>query len=105
MLLPLVLKFLLPLSSGLGLAFTRYLLSNTNLQVVATSSRDAKHAKEAILKDAGKDLKQDNLTTLDLDVTEEASVEKAAKAVEERFGKGNLRLLINVAGIVSWVIT
>jgi NAD(P)-dependent dehydrogenase (short-subunit alcohol dehydrogenase family) len=88
--------------SGLGLAFSRYLLSNTSLNVVSTSSRDASKAREAILsgkglnKDAG-----DRLTTLDLDVTDEGSIEKAAEDVEERFGKGHLRLLINVAGIVS----
>jgi len=38
---------------------------------------------------------------LDLDVTNERSIEEAAKAVKERFGEGNLRLLINVAGIVG----
>lgn len=86
--------------SGLGLAFSRYLLKNSNLQVVSTSSRDASKAREAILSQGGEG-GEDRLTTLDLDVTDEGSIEKAAKTVEERFGKGNLRLLINVAGIVS----
>lgn len=36
-----------------------------------------------------------------MDITDEAAIEKAAKAVESQFGKGQLRLMINVAGIVS----
>ena len=87
-------------TSGLGLAFTRYLLQNTNLQVVATTSRDSSSARDAILK--GKDDKVDEkkLLTLDMDITNEAAIRKAAKMVEEKYGKGNLRLLINVAGVV-----
>lgn len=42
------------------------------------------------------------MTTLDLDVTDEGSIEKAANHVKSKFGSGNLRLLINVAGIVSF---
>ncbi|KAK9896616.1 NAD(P)-binding protein [Cystobasidium minutum MCA 4210] len=89
-------------SRGLGLAFSRYLLSNTSLNVVSTSSRDASKARKAILEDSSikeEDVK-DRLTTLDLDVTDERSIENAAKQVKERFGGGNLRLLINVAGIL-----
>ena len=88
---------------GLGLAFSRYLLKNTSLNIVSTSSRDASKARKAILEDSSikeEDVK-DRLTTLDLDVTDERSIEDAAKAVKERFGEGNLRLLINVAGIVG----
>ena len=35
-----------------------------------------------------------------MNITDEGSVEKAAKEVESRFGKGKLRLMINVAGVV-----
>lgn len=89
---------------GLGLAFSRYLLSNTSLNVVSTSSRDASKARETILSDDKiNNVKnvQDRLTTLDLDVTNEQSIQNAAKQVEEKFGKGKLRLLINVAGVVG----
>ena len=87
---------------GLGLHFARYLLSRTDLQVVATSSRQSDKAREAILSGASlPDGGEERLTTLDLDVTDERTIERAASDVEERFGKGNLRLLINVAGIVS----
>jgi len=88
-------------SRGLGLHFARYLLSRTDLQVVATSSRQSDKAREAILSGASlPDGGEERLTTLDLDVTDERTIERAASDVEERFGKGNLRLLINVAGIL-----
>ena len=51
--------------------------------------------------DSGSDVAEDRLTTLDMDITDEAAIEKAAKTVESQFGKGQLRLMINVAGIVS----
>lgn len=88
---------------GLGLAFSRYLLSNTSLNVISTSSRDASKARSAILEDSNLDKNEaeERLTTLDLDVTDEGSIEKAANHVKSKFGSGNLRLLINVAGIVG----
>ena len=78
-------------------------MQHTSLNVVATTARKAASAKEAILADldGGTDGAQDRLTTLDMDITDEAAIEKAAKAVESQFGKGQLRLMINVAGIVS----
>lgn len=90
---------LAPQQRGLGLAFSRYLLQNSNLQVVATTSRDASSARSAILD--GIKSGEDNLHTLDMDITNEEAVHRAAQTVQERFGKGNLRLLINVAGVVS----
>lgn len=75
------------------------------MNVVSTTSRNASKSRETILSD-DKLKKNDNnveerLTTLDLDVTNEDSIMKAAKSIEEKFGKGKLRLLINVSGIVS----
>ena len=70
--------------------------------MVATSSRQSEKAREAILSGASLPKGgEERLTTLDLDVTDEKTIERAARDVEERFGKGRLRLLINVAGIVS----
>lgn len=70
--------------------------------MVATSSRQSEKAREAILSGASLSKGgEERLTTLDLDVTDEKTIERAARDVEERFGKGHLRLLINVAGIVS----
>ena len=66
--------------------------------MIATSSRDSSKARQAIL-DAGKD-GEDRLSALAMNITDEGSVEKAAKEVESRFGKGKLRLMINVAGVV-----
>ncbi|KAL7005732.1 hypothetical protein EMMF5_004647 [Cystobasidiomycetes sp. EMM_F5] len=88
-------------SRGLGLAFTRYILQNTQLNVVATTSRKADAARSAILEnlDGTKDA-EGRLTTLDMDITDEKAIETAAKQVEEQFGKGQLRLMINVAGVL-----
>lgn len=40
------------------------------------------------------------MTTLDMDVCDEHAIEKAAHSVKDRFGQ-ELRLLINVSGVVS----
>lgn len=67
--------------------------------MVGTTASGASHAKEAILSGQSGDTK-DRLTTLDMDVCDEQAIEKAAHSVKEKFGK-DLRLLVNVSGIVS----
>lgn len=39
-----------------------------------------------------------------MDIKEEESVRTAAEEVEKRFGRGKLRLMINVAGVVSTLL-
>lgn len=41
------------------------------------------------------------LTTLDMDVREEDAIAHAAKQVKERFGSNEVRLVVNVSGVVS----
>lgn len=41
------------------------------------------------------------LTTLDMDVREEDAIAHAAKQVKERFGSNEVRLVVNVSGMVS----
>ncbi|EGF99775.1 uncharacterized protein MELLADRAFT_40089 [Melampsora larici-populina 98AG31] len=83
-------------SKGIGLSFARYILKNTDLKVVATS-QNPKHAREAIL--ANLKSADDRLTTVELDVRREETIEKAAGLVKDRFGR-QLRLLINVSGVL-----
>ncbi|CAD6572710.1 MAG: Vacuolar protease A [Cyphobasidiales sp. Tagirdzhanova-0007] len=71
--------------------------------VVATTSRDASSARDKILKEAQGKLDEKRLLTLDMDITNEDTIHKTAKQVEEKFGKGNLRLLINVAGVINTI--
>lgn len=39
-----------------------------------------------------------------MDIMEEGTIEKAAKECKDKWGKGSLRLLINVSGVVSFDI-
>lgn len=85
---------------GIGLAITRHLLQNTSLRIVATTSQKSHDAvRESAL--SGLDLKNGDgrLTTLPLDVTDEASIASARDEIKEKMGR-NMRLLVNVSGVV-----
>ncbi|KAG0152542.1 hypothetical protein CROQUDRAFT_719309 [Cronartium quercuum f. sp. fusiforme G11] len=84
-------------SKGIGLSFARYILRKTDLKLVATS-QNPKQAHQAILSNLGKSV-EDRLTTLELDVRREETIEKVADVVKDRFGR-QLRLLINVSGVL-----
>ncbi|KAG8904072.1 hypothetical protein FRB99_002308, partial [Tulasnella sp. 403] len=77
-----------------------------------TTSSGADTAKEAILTNTGngtvrvtsgdehtKETWQGRLTTLDMDVKDEAAIEQAAEDVKNKFGN-QVRLVINVSGIL-----
>ena len=85
---------------SIGLAFARHLLSRTTLNIVATS-RHPTQTKQHILDSVSKDVDRDRLTVLEMDVTDERTIERAASDVRERFGDASLRLLLNVSGVVS----
>lgn len=84
-------------SSGIGLNFARLLLTNTKLNVVATS-RNPSEARKKILD--GLDVPKDRLLTLEVDTAKEDSLAAAASETQKTFGKESLRLLLNVSGIV-----
>lgn len=86
-------------SGGIGTQFVRHLLRGTQLAVVATSRKGA-DAKSELLKD-GLDKHSDRLTCLEMDVTKEDSIAEAAKSFQNKHGKGSLRLMLNLPGIVS----
>jgi NAD(P)-dependent dehydrogenase (short-subunit alcohol dehydrogenase family) len=83
-------------SRGLGLALARAHLATSALDVVC-ASRTPDAAREAILQGMD-DGAARRLTTLAVDVTDERSIEEAAKQCREM---GELRSLWNVAGVVS----
>jgi len=94
-------------SRGIGRSFVRHLLARSNLQVVATSSRPPSESKELILsKSSNPDehtfdqRRTDRLHTLKVNALDEDDIEQAAREVEKRFGKGSLKLLINVSGVL-----
>ncbi|KDE05493.1 hypothetical protein MVLG_04181 [Microbotryum lychnidis-dioicae p1A1 Lamole] len=88
-------------SGSLGTHFVQHLLRTTSLQVIATS-RNPSSTRSHILSSAGLQANkvEDRLTVLEMDVTKEDTIEKAAKDVEGKFGKGSLRLLLNVSGVL-----
>lgn len=75
------------------------MLLRSSLNIVATS-RNPEATRKAIL-DGVNGLDSERLTVLPMDIMEENTIEKAAKEVKDKFGKGSLRLLINVSGVVS----
>lgn len=91
-------------SGGLGKAFVQRLLSTTRLNVVATS-RDPTSLLSSLRSTYGDDLDFDRLKVLAMDVREESTIERAAKEVANEHGKGCLKLLINVSGVVSLFCT
>jgi NAD(P)-dependent dehydrogenase (short-subunit alcohol dehydrogenase family) len=85
---------------GIGLSLTRHLLKHTNLVVVATS-RTPSEGRAQVLENLGDaPTLGKRLHNLELDVQHEESIAQAAGYVSKHFGK-NLRLLINVSGVVS----
>ncbi len=87
-------------SGGLGLALTRHVLARTNLKVYALTSRRSGDLKDKILENAPSGV-SDRLTVIgDVDVREERGVEDASKTIKAREGKGSIRLVACLAGIV-----
>merc|ERR1712000_624663 len=75
--------FLCPSSRGIGHALTRRLLLTTSLPILATSRRDTSSTKSSLLADLpnATDLAP-RLSIVNLDVTDESSVQAAARARE-----------------------
>ncbi|CAD6576038.1 MAG: hypothetical protein TREMPRED_001564 [Tremellales sp. Tagirdzhanova-0007] len=83
-------------SGGLGLALTRRVLAHTSLKVYALTHRQS-------LTDLTDQLggESERLTVLDgVDVQNEASLESAAGVVKSREGKGSVRLVACLAGVL-----
>ncbi|KAK8861517.1 hypothetical protein IAR55_002338 [Kwoniella newhampshirensis] len=87
-------------SSGLGLALTRHILRNTNLTVYAlTHQSSSTNVRDRITSNLDKG--KERLTVLsEIDVREERGLEKAAETVRHREGKGCVRLVACLAGVL-----
>ncbi|KAK4687248.1 hypothetical protein P7C73_g2861, partial [Tremellales sp. Uapishka_1] len=89
-------------SSGLGLALAQHVLRNTRLKVYALTHQSSdKDVAEKITSGLDRD-SADRLTVLsNVNVAEERGLEDAASTVKEREGRGSVRLLTCLAGVVS----
>jgi NAD(P)-dependent dehydrogenase (short-subunit alcohol dehydrogenase family) len=88
-------------STGLGLALAQHILRKTNLKVYALTHQKSQQEVERRIS-AGGDGFGERLTVISgVDVREEGGLEKAAGTVQEREGKGSVRLVACLAGVVS----
>ncbi|CAH7669992.1 rossman fold oxidoreductase [Phakopsora pachyrhizi] len=97
-------------SQGIGLSITKYLLRNSNLNVVSTTSKDPLKVRRRILEEIKEDGGQfgsdraienigSRLVNHRLDVRDELSIERVSRSIRDRFGQ-NLRFLVNVSGVL-----
>ena len=86
-------------SGGLGLALTKHLLAHTSLKVYALTHRPSRDLEEKLADQRGG---TDRLSVIGgVDVREERTLEDVAQTVLDREGKGSVRLVACLAGIVS----
>jgi NAD(P)-dependent dehydrogenase (short-subunit alcohol dehydrogenase family) len=92
-------------SGGLGKALTSHLLKNTSLKVYALTHRSGSAASDLESHFLEGEVAGDGKSRLSVvegvDVGEEDGLRRAAEMVEEREGKGTVRLIACMAGIVS----
>jgi NAD(P)-dependent dehydrogenase (short-subunit alcohol dehydrogenase family) len=67
--------FVSPASRGIGFELARRLLATTDVPVVMTARKNLDKVREEILSAAGKDVKEDRLHVLELDVLGKATQE------------------------------
>ncbi|CAG9995859.1 unnamed protein product [Clonostachys byssicola] len=78
--------FICPSSRGIGHALTRHLLRSTTLPILATTRGDASATKSSLLADLPGDRQlARRLTVVPCDVTDEPSIEAAARLAAELF--------------------
>ena len=81
-------------SRGLGLAMAAHLANSSSVNVIFAAARSqTSHLKEL----AGQSL--DKIVYIEMDTTDQASVDKAVTAVQDRLGDKGLDYLVNNAGI------
>ncbi|KAF8859388.1 NAD(P)-binding protein [Acephala macrosclerotiorum] len=90
-----------PASRGIGFELTRQLLLTTKIPVVATARKDVDRVKESILSDL-KNVDSSRLTVLELDVTNESTILRAAEDASSMFeaSKTHLHLAFCIPGIL-----
>ncbi|TVY86926.1 putative oxidoreductase [Lachnellula willkommii] len=90
-----------PASRGIGFHLTRHLLRNTTLPIVATARKDVEGVRKSMLEGL-KDVDQERLKVLSLDVTDESTISKAAEETKQLFplDKNHLHLAFCIPGIL-----
>ncbi|CAH0039296.1 unnamed protein product [Clonostachys solani] len=95
--------FICPSSRGIGFALTRHLLRSTTIPILATARGDTSATKSSLLADlpGAPDLAQ-RLTVVPCDVTDEPSIERAARLAAELYPARthHLHLACAVPGIL-----
>lgn len=88
-------------SGGIGLPLAQHILKNTSLKLYALTHKSSTREIEEQLHSIGGGAR-DRVTVLgNVDLREEGEIEKAAEIIKEREGKGSVRLVSCLAGIVS----
>ncbi|EMC94575.1 hypothetical protein BAUCODRAFT_552600 [Baudoinia panamericana UAMH 10762] len=90
-----------PASRGIGLELARRLLRTTSIPVVATARKDVDHTRAQILGDL-RNVEEDRLHMLELDVLEEQTIQNAAQEAGKLFPKKDsyLHLGLCVPGLL-----
>ncbi|KAI9039438.1 NAD(P)-binding protein [Aspergillus affinis] len=93
-----------PASKGLGFAFARQLLAHTDLPVVATARKDCDGVRGKLLDRLGRsgsgDLEK-RLNVLQVDITNESTIESLAFKIRDTYPGTPLRLALTVPGILN----
>ncbi|GLA59000.1 hypothetical protein AtubIFM56815_003758 [Aspergillus tubingensis] len=108
-----------PASKGLGFAFARQLLSNTDLPVIATARRDTGQLRKILLEQVNDETgkAEERLRVFEVDVTgteyiipscvlvlnnvlDEATIHAMAAQIREEFPQTPLRIAITVPGVL-----
>ncbi|RAH62399.1 NAD(P)-binding protein [Aspergillus piperis CBS 112811] len=91
-----------PASKGLGFAFARQLLSNTDLPVLATARRDTGQLRKVLLEQVNDETGKadERLRVFEIDVTDEATIHAMAAQIREEFPQTPLRIAITVPGVL-----
>lgn len=88
-------------SGGLGLNLAAHILRHTSLKVYALTHQSSTTDLQRHLEQSSDSNLKDRLTVLGgIDNTQEDSLSKASKTLEEREGKASVRLIACLAGIV-----
>ncbi|RAK76029.1 short-chain dehydrogenase/reductase [Aspergillus fijiensis CBS 313.89] len=91
-----------PASKGLGFAFAQQLLSHTNLPVIATARRECDEVQDSLLKavKSRSDDPRERLRVLQMDVTDESTIQAMASHIRREYPDAALRIAITVPGIL-----
>ncbi|OOF93694.1 hypothetical protein ASPCADRAFT_132125 [Aspergillus carbonarius ITEM 5010] len=91
-----------PASKGLGFAFARQLLSNTDLPILATARMNGGELRNRLLGEVndGSKKAEERLRVFEVDVTDEATIHSMAAQIRQEYPKASLRIAITVPGVL-----